>query len=341
MGFAISHPSDFGRAARTLGVFIRRAPQRIIPHLAYLVEACHLANKFRRRPVDVLHAHFGTNPAAVAVLIQCLGGPPCVLSLHGPEEFENPLGLALDIKAALAGAIRCISEDGHRKLLAACPPNKLPRTHVVHCGLEPSLFTQRPRPLPGSPSLLCIGRLDSQKNHGLLFEALASLHTRGIPFYLELIGNGPRLDHLQRLAHSLELSEKIVFRGWCSSQEISEALGRSRVLVLSSRAEGLPIVALEALAACRPVVATDVGGISEIVDDTCGLLVPAGNAPALAQALAQALTWSDEEVLSRGRSGQRKVKAAFDMDSLARQIDRIHLSVCHREEGDSLAGGAS
>jgi len=127
-----------------------------------------------------------------------------------------------------------------------------------------------------------IGRLHFQKNHELLFESFKLLLKKNPNCCLFCIGDGPRRDELLGLTRSLEIDDKVIFAG--ERKDIPECLSIIDVMVLPSLWEGLPNVILEAIAAKCPVVATDVGGVSEIIiNGKTGFLVENGNKAELAE----------------------------------------------------------
>ena len=151
----------------------RRSSRPCSYHLVYLAEACRLVRWLTPRRVDHLHAHFGTNPAEVAMLARELGGPPYSFTVHGPEEFDQPA--APSASARRSGARRSsspISSFGRSQLYRWVPARRLAaRSQVVHCGLEPAFHAARRRRPPAAPRLVCVGRLCEQKGQLLLVEA--------------------------------------------------------------------------------------------------------------------------------------------------------------------------
>ena len=124
------------------------------------------------------------------------------------------------------------------------------------------------------------------------------------------------------------------FDGWRSGAEVHDRILASRALVLSSFSEGLPVVIMEALALRRPVIATNVGGISElVVPGECGWLVPSGSVPELADAMRDALRRPSSELDEMGRRGAARVSASHDASAQARTM--AHLFRASRPSGFS------
>lgn len=161
---------------------------------------------------------------------------------------------------------------------------------------------------------LAIGRLLPQKDYPTLLEAFQPL--ANAPARLLIAGRGPLLDELQQQAQRLEIAAQVTFLG--VREDIASLLAAADGFVLSSAWEGMPNVVMEALAAATPVVATQVGGVSELVEPgKSGLLVPARNPNALSQAMRQLMTLSAEQRRQMGLSGRDHVTAHYGLGAMA------------------------
>jgi glycosyltransferase involved in cell wall biosynthesis len=237
----------------------------LIRQMIYLLEAAALLRRCRRDGVTHLHAHFGTNPAAVALLCHVLGGPTYSFTVHGPDEFDAPLALRLGLKVQ------------HSKF------------HVVRCGVDETFLEGELTPPPSEPRFVCVARLSEQKGLPVLIEAVALLRDQGTACTVELIGDGPLRGMLEAMVRERGLTDRIHFRGNQPSHEVRRSLLNARALVLPSFAEGLPVVLMEALALGRPAITTQIAGIPELIrPGETGWLVPAGDAEALAEAMVRA-----------------------------------------------------
>jgi glycosyltransferase involved in cell wall biosynthesis len=293
-------------------------------HLAYLAEACFFFGVLRRSRVSHVHVHFGTNAAAVARLIRCLGGPSYSFTVHGPDEFDAPVGLSLRAKIEDAHAVVAVSEFTAAQLRRWTDPSLWGRIHVVRCGLDDEFFGE-PTPIPAeSRTLVCVGRLTPQKGQLVLVEAMDLLRRRGVGARLVLVGEGELRRVLEGRVKELGLTDHVEFAGWCSDRGVREHLREARCLVLPSLAEGLPVVLMEAFALARPVVSTWIAGIPELVrPGENGWLVPAGSHQALADALEQVLGHPTEVLDRLGRTGRERVNAFHDVRLAAEQMEMI------------------
>lgn len=293
-------------------------------HLIYLAEAAKVAERCRALGVAHVHAHFGTNSATVAMLAHALGGPRFSLTVHGPEEFDAPLALSLPAKLDRAAFAVAVSGYGRSQLCRWAPPEAWPRLHVVHCGIEPAAFPPA-APMPsGGPHLVAIGRLDVQKGFPLLIEAVA-LAAPALPgLRLTLVGDGPLRPLLERRAAEAGVADRIAFAGWQDEFGVRAALAEAQALVVPSFAEGLPVVIMEAMAAGRPVIATAIAGIPElVVPGETGWLVPAGRAAPLAAAIAALAATPPERLAAMGTAARARVLARHDVAESAARLERL------------------
>ena len=179
----------------------------------------------------------------------------------------------------------------------------------------------------GEPVVLCVGRLSREKGHADLLQALALLRqTEGAPsFRLVLVGDGRERERLVRLAARLDLSGSVIFAG--HQTNVRPYYAMATLLVLPSHTEGSPNVVLEALSAGLPVVATDVGGVPEILDhERTGLIVPPRHPAAMAAAIRRLL--KDQALRGRlGRSGQAHVHAHFTVEAYVRALVALYEEV--------------
>jgi colanic acid/amylovoran biosynthesis glycosyltransferase len=187
---ALQRPAAFARALLLAMTLSRGALRGRLHHLAYLAEACWLLLDLKQRPVQHLHAHFGTNTALVALLLRRLGGPPYSFTVHGPEEFDAPGALKLREKVADAAFVAAISSYGRGQLMRWLRAGDGEKVKVVHCGLGDDSFPEAPPVAATSRRFVCVGRLCEQKAQGLLIDAMALLKRDGVDAELVLAGDG-------------------------------------------------------------------------------------------------------------------------------------------------------
>ena len=312
-----------GAAARISGPGLGQK----LRHLAYWLEAAWLVRRLEQLRVEHLHAHFGTNPAAVALIARAWGGPSFSFTVHGPDEFDAPLALSLPAKIEAASFVVAISSYGRSQLMRWSAPKEWAKIEVVRCGLDRQFLDAASSPVgAGSTEFVCVARLSPQKGLPLLIAACDTLRASGESFTVTIIGDGEMRAALEADIVRRGLGDTVVLAGVRTSAEIREHLGRCRAFVLPSFAEGLPVVIMEALALERPVISTAIAGIPELVDGECGWLIPAGSEEALVEAMGKALRASPEDLSARGQAGRRRVRqmhdAARNAELLINTIDR-------------------
>ena len=322
------------RSFRALHLAIRvshRSDRRLLRHIVRVVEACRLLLWLRESQAKHLHAHFGTNSAEVAMYARCLGGPPFSFTVHGPEEFESPMGLAEKVHEA--AFVAAISSYGRSQLYLRCMANEWPKVQVVRCGVEASFYRQSTQS-PQSRRLICVGRLCEAKGQLLLVEAMAHLRAKGIPMELVFAGDGPLRAELEVSIKRHDLEDCIRITGWISSDKVREELMACRALVLPSFAEGLPVVIMEAMALRMPVLSTFVAGIPELVGaGESGWLFPAGSIDDLTAALEDCLSRSADEIKQMGDRGFVRVTERHSVDVEAAKLGALFRKSSHDPSG--------
>ena len=320
---AVTRPRAFAWALLLALRMARRAERSLPYHLMYLAEACLILRWLRQAGVAHVHAHFGTNSAEVAMLVQALGGPPFSFTVHGPEEFDKAPLLGLAAKIRHAAFVVAISSFGRSQLLRLVEHAHWGKIQVVRCGLEQTDFETH-SDIDDSRTLVCVGRLCEQKGQLILIEAARRLAEANVDFTLTLVGDGELRQDIAALIDKHGLADRIRITGWATAAEVRSHLLRGRALVLPSFAEGLPVVIMEAMALRRPVISTYVAGIPELVrDQEHGWLVPAGDAEALAAAIRRCLDSAPAELQSMGRAAYARVRAQHQIETSAQQLKRL------------------
>lgn len=313
-----------GRALAALRLALScgwRSDSGLLLHLVYLLEAAHVVRRAAALGLTHLHAHFGTNATMVAMLARVLGGPTYSFTVHGPEEFDRPAALALRDKIARASFVAAVSSYGRAQLWRWAAPEDWGKVHIVPCGIDPAAFAA-PAPLPpGPPRLLCIGRLAEQKGQLVLLEALARAREARPDLTLTLAGDGPMRPAIEAAIARRGLGGAVAITGWIDEARVRAELAAAHALVLPSFAEGLPVVLMEAMAAGRPVIATWVAGIPELVrPGRDGWLVPAGDGAALAEAMLELAATPPERLSAMGAEARARALARHDIDAAAARL---------------------
>jgi glycosyltransferase involved in cell wall biosynthesis len=317
-------------AALRLG---RRSDGGVIKHGAYFAEACVLKKWLAEADVRHVHAHFGTNAAAVAMLCRWLGGPGYSFTVHGPDEFDRPQRLALREKMQASAFVCAISSFCRSQLYRWARFADWPKIKEIHCALEPSYFDAGVARITEQPKLLCVGRLCEEKGQLLVVRAAKILVDRGVSVEIVLAGDGPLRAEIEAEIANLGVERAVQVMGWVDTQRVRELLLACRALVVASFAEGLPVVIMEAFALNRPVVSTWIAGIPELVqNDVNGWLFPAGDVARLANAMEAALSASPSRLADMGASGRKLTEERHNASVEAARLKELLAG--------SIAGGS-
>jgi glycosyltransferase involved in cell wall biosynthesis len=280
------------------------------------------AYQMRAEQIDHIHAHFASHPAAAAFIIHRLVGISYGFTAHGSDLHRDRH--MLYEKVAEAAYVAPISEYNRKMIIDECKGQFGDKISVVHCGVDTRVFQMRAEKTPFERDenpfmILCVGTLHEVKGQIYLIEACKKLWERGVDFVCHLVGDGDDNDLLSSAVDQAGLTAKFRFHGRLTQDAIARLLVDADVLTAPSvptrdgRREGIPVVLMEAMSSGVPVIASNISGIPELVEDgMTGLLVPPRDATALANALESYRT--DTELRKRlAVAGREKVVAEFDL----------------------------
>ncbi|MGH8907543.1 MAG: glycosyltransferase [Egibacteraceae bacterium] len=278
----------------------------------------HMARLMAGDGVTHVHCHFASHPAVAGWIVHRLVGIPFSFTAHGSDLHVDRH--MLPQKVAEAAFVLAISDYNRDVIMSECGPEAADKVRVLRCGVNPDVFRPGKQPPPDARlRILCIGTLHEVKGQRHLLEACRLLAEQGVQVRCTLVGDGPDRRMLARLiaAWSLEGSAELVGRR--TTAEIAALLVTVDVLAAPSvptrqgKREGIPVVLMEAMSAQVPVVASRLSGIPELVEDgRTGLLVPPGDAAALAGALRR--LHEDPRLRRRlGCAGRDKVVREFNL----------------------------
>jgi glycosyltransferase involved in cell wall biosynthesis len=276
----------------------------------------------RKHGIEVVHSH---NPIAShygAAAARLGGAAAAVTTVHGTATLSMP---------AWAKALfwtSCLAND---RIVSVCCSvketllHRLPlpaRKHsVIYNGIPTDGLTAVPPPRDDAEIVFgTMARLVPVKDHQSLLTAFAALSRKYPNARLKILGDGELRADLERQAGKLGVSEATVFMGW--SADVARFLASIDVFVLSSLSEGLPLTILEAMAAGRPLVATSVGGVPEVVESAqCGWLCPAGSSEALAEAMEASVLAPDRH--QRGANGRVRAVQHHSLTAMTDNYERL------------------
>lgn len=313
---ALLHPRAVLRAIRlTWNGNLRTAPRNLLA----VPKALWLARCLRTWQIDHMHAYWASTPATVAMVASELTGVPWSMTAHRGDLAPQFL---IPAKVERAAWVRGISQST-MALLAEANGSSVPpdRAVLIHLGVDVPPRLPRPSRPPGPHRVMCAAQLIPLKRHADLIEAVGSLVDRGMDLCLDLAGEGPEEERLRELIVRRGLADRVRLLGQIHHDHL---LGRYRsgevdLVVLASEVEGIPVSLMEAMAAEVAVLATDVGGIRELLDGGGGVVVPAGDVSALADGIARVLTDAAlrQQLVDVAR---RRIETEFDARVTAQRL---------------------
>lgn len=296
--------------------------RRIVPALVDLI---------RRERIDLVHSHL-YHGNFYGRLAAKRAGVPAVASFHNtyshPKLHRRLINwyLARHHTAAIIAGSEEIRRDVIRYDHVPDSLVELIPNSVDLARSESTLSKVQARKnlaLPENALVLgTVGRLEEQKGHRHLIEALGLINRRGVNAYLLLIGDGRERLALKELTEQLGLAERVLFLG--TRSDLGDLFRAMDLFVMPSLWEGLSLAMLSAMAAGLPVVATAVGGVGQVLgDDEYGYTVSPGNAEALASVIQNTLAdW--ENVLRKAAKGAQHVRVHYSDVAMARHLEDVY-----------------
>jgi glycosyltransferase involved in cell wall biosynthesis len=295
------------------------------PKLQTIRQLCAIIKQFQPQ---VLVAHgFGEHIWGRIAAILCK--VPIIIQVEHNNEKYSFVRLWLSKHLLrFTNKLVCVSQ-GVRKHLEKLG-FELEKITVVYNGIPVEEFL----PLQNSPyderadHILMVARFARQKDHASLIKAAKILHEINRPIRISFIGSGKRRYKEQNIAlcHQLKLDETIFFLNRKTRPEIRELLSKNKIFVLSTHHEGLPLALIEAMAAGCVVIASNVDGVSELIEHgKTGFLVPPEDPVALAEAITYVLE-NEELASAAAKAGQVKALQHFNLETMVNQYEQLFLA---------------
>lgn len=266
----------------------------------------------RRNRPEIVHLHFGGR--AVRAICKLGGAHIVIQHIHGRgDETTGETQKILSVPGADA-VIACSNVD------AACMSSH--KAEVIYAGVEVEPVPRSAAEHSGPLQVGVLSRLTPIKNVAAVIHAAARLRDLGIAIQVNIAGSGSSEISLRSLARELNVAERVCFLGW--RQDIRALLSGWDLLAMPSLDEGFPLSALEAMAAARPVLASRVGGLPEIVvDGVTGYLIPPGDIEGLVRHLAE-LANDRARLAEMGTAGWRRIQEEFTEETMASHMANFY-----------------
>lgn len=343
---------------RSMFYFLCRSPRRLIRSVwdvlrwtvgslnfflgavGIIPKAIHMARLMDARGIDHVHCHFANHPAVAGLLIQRLVGIPYSFTAHAHDLHVDQRMLSQ--KVAEAAFVVTISEHNRAIIKKGSAVEHHSKIHVVHCGVDMKRFASI-RPPDGSDPMrvLCVGTLEERKGQRHLIDACAVARDAGVRLICRLVGDGPDRQSLQDQISRWGLEDRVLLVGALRSDDVAMEMNAADVVVtpsvptLGGKSEGIPVVLMEGMAMERPVVASRLSGIPELVEHrVSGLVVEPADIAGLAEALLE-LAADPELRIRLGQSGRRRVAEQFELGATTQQLIDLISGVLHRRPTSS------
>ncbi len=287
--------------------------------MIYFCEAIMLAKRLKKDKIEHLHNHLGDNSGNVTMFASRLTSIPFSISIHGPHIFFDGLYWALDKKTELSKFICCIGHFCTSQMMLYSDKTYWDRFNIIRCGVNIEQFDFQP-PARKARKMVYVGRLSAEKGVPILFSSLSDLKAKNYDFHLTLLGDGQDRKFLEEQVEQMGLQDYVEFGGFVDQDTIKSTLRNSDIFILPSFAEGIPVALMEAMALGIPVIATYVGGVTElVVDGITGQVVSPSDSQGLGNAIAK---YIDDEVFCKdiAQRARDKVVQEFNIED---QVDKL------------------
>ena len=313
-----------------------------------------LVRHFMRAHVDIVHAHKPKDTVLASLAARMAGISNIIGTIHGSpeplkgwEHWKMEFYLFLDwlVNKHLVKVLVAVSNDLEGRLRCKYGQQKVVR---IHNGLDLRKVRVNANTLDLRKELkICeqcyvlgtVGRLVPVKAHEQLLHLARALLEKGWKFTILIVGEGPERKTLETLSVDMGLSRYVILLG--HQAQVHDYLHLMDVFVLTSLHEGIPIALLEALALRKPVVATRVGGVPEVIEHgRSGLLIPPNNIQELVTSTMSVL--SDRNMAQYlGENGRRRIEEQFSVAQMSREMTQLYLKMASPEHLDPAGFGPS
>lgn len=296
-----------------------------------IISVKELTHFLKENRFEVCHLHHQTILGETILLINKIRKLPTVTTLHSlmlrriPAEFLYD-GISLRFISALSSKVICLSSNIMQNLVRR--GLKRSKCVVIPNAINIQSFKDRFRKIGKELrepkfDLLFVGRLEQRKGVNWLLKSLTLLHKKGKKSTLRIVGHGPLTRELSEIISANNLSQYVKLLGYVPQQELLKLYLLAKVVVIPSLYEGIPAVALEAMAAGKPLIVSNVPGLNELVTNgSNGLKVNPMDTQGLASAIDRILT--SPNYLSSLDNVNEKVLAKFDWEVVANNVAKTY-----------------
>jgi glycosyltransferase involved in cell wall biosynthesis len=302
-----------------------------IPSYYNLFNIIRIARFIRMHKPDILHGHtyFSNTICRISGRLACV--PVIIAHVHNTYCNYSYRNLLVErILSFFTNKIICCS-NAVRNFVLKCEKISSQKAVVIHNGIDQKKFhkefeisnlREHLKISSNTMVIITVASLTEKKGHRFFLEALKKIKLGYADIKWLIVGDGPIRKKLEELTQEFNLKDTVIFTGL--RNDVSELLNNSDIFVLPSLKEGLPLAVIEAMSTGLPVVATSVGGVTEIIEDEkTGLLIPPGNPDAISSAVMILL----KDIKKReyiGRHGRKSVIENFASDKMVAKVEQLY-----------------
>jgi len=317
---------------------------QVFPILAsrvhYLIGILRLTRRLRKERPDIVHTHDNRANFLGRIAARWAGSPAVLSTVHtspvrtGRRDVLNRVYLAADRWSARYADLMIGTSDFLRDQIVRYLRVPRDRALTVYPGVDmnrfhPERFGRIREKKDGAFRVAVVGRLELERRHEVVLEVAARVVQRLPDMEMHILGDGTRRQYLEALTERLGLAEKVIL--WGHVDDVPSYLSRMDLMVSAAEREGFGIALAEAMAMGIPVVAVDIGGVSELVrDGVNGVLVPEGDWGYMADVLVD-LARDRERTRKMGAAGRRFVAERFRVEDMAGRMMRAYEGCVRRQ----------
>ena len=299
-------------------------------NLIILPKAIYISSLFKEKSISHIHAHWASTTATMAYIISKVTGIPWSFTAHRWDIAENNI---LKEKCKSASFIRSICKDGQTEIMEIIKDTFLnDKILVIHMGINMPETNKTNSLALDTFTILCPANLLVIKGHRYLFEACNIILEQNLPIKCLIAGDGPLENKLRDLVLKLGLNN-IEFLGRLPHEKLLDLYRRGlidavvlpSITTINGEKEGIPVALIEAMSYGIPVISTNTGGIAELIEDCCGIMVEERNPEAIANAIEKLMKNTNYRDWI-GKKGREKVQKDFNVSVISQNLLNLFLT---------------
>lgn len=296
------------------------SPINKVKNLLVFPKSLFIAEKVKLLRISHIHAHWASTPSTCAMVVSALTGVSWSFTAHRWDILNNNL---VREKVKNSSFVRVISNKGRKQIISIAGPDAAKKVFYCPMGVEaPEELPERTYRWRGKPLIAAVGSLTPVKGHRYLLLACRLLVDRGTDFRCLIIGDGPERENLAGLAAHLGLGKIVILTGALPHDRVLRMFRSETLRVLAHPSvetpdgehEGVPVAVMEAMVHNIPVVVTETGSITDLVDEESGLIVPPEDPATLAWAIFSLLN-DPAGAREISKAARRRIDEMFNLSS--------------------------